>query len=182
MTTSNFVKMTTFPFKCYTTCLHFEVMPIRHRIINTEFPDRRGHVANMGPTWVLSSPGGPHVGPMNLAIRVHLYLHCTGEPVLPGCRTGDWFEGGGIWHVTYWGQDTLNARTRRTPCVCGQQCGGTQAWTWLTWGSPWWRRAGFEGARTRAHRRWKSEVLGWHRHRRQIRVDGTVCVGWSYPR
>ena len=22
----------------------------------------------MGPTWVLSSPGGPHVGPMNLAI------------------------------------------------------------------------------------------------------------------
>ena len=24
----------------------------------------------MGPTWVLSAPGGPHVGPMNLAIRV----------------------------------------------------------------------------------------------------------------
>ena len=23
----------------------------------------------MGPTWVLSAPGGPHVGPMNLAIR-----------------------------------------------------------------------------------------------------------------
>ena len=31
-------------------------------------PDSKGHVANMGPTWVLSSPGGPHVGPMNLAI------------------------------------------------------------------------------------------------------------------
>ena len=28
------------------------------------------HGANMGPTWVLSSPDGPHVGPMNLAIRV----------------------------------------------------------------------------------------------------------------
>ena len=28
------------------------------------------HVANMGPTWVLSAPGGPHVGPMNLAISV----------------------------------------------------------------------------------------------------------------
>ena len=26
--------------------------------------------ANMGPTWVLSAPDGPHVGPMNLAIRV----------------------------------------------------------------------------------------------------------------
>ena len=24
----------------------------------------------MGPTWVLSAPGGPHVGPMNLPIRV----------------------------------------------------------------------------------------------------------------
>ena len=23
----------------------------------------------MGPTWVLSAPDGPHVGPMNLAIR-----------------------------------------------------------------------------------------------------------------
>ena len=23
----------------------------------------------MGPTWVLSAPNGPHVGPMNLAIR-----------------------------------------------------------------------------------------------------------------
>ena len=26
------------------------------------------HGANMGPTWVLSAPGGSHVGPMNLAI------------------------------------------------------------------------------------------------------------------
>ena len=24
----------------------------------------------MGPTWVLSAPDGPHVGPMNLPIRV----------------------------------------------------------------------------------------------------------------
>ena len=30
-------------------------------------------VANMGPTWVLSAPDGPHVGPMNLAIRVTLH-------------------------------------------------------------------------------------------------------------
>ena len=32
-------------------------------------PDRKVHGANMGPTMVLSAPGGPHVGPMNLAIR-----------------------------------------------------------------------------------------------------------------
>ena len=33
-------------------------------------PDSKVHVAHMGPTWVLSTPGVPHVGPMNLAIRV----------------------------------------------------------------------------------------------------------------
>ena len=31
-------------------------------------PDSKVHGANMGPTWVLSAPGGTHVGPMNLAI------------------------------------------------------------------------------------------------------------------
>ena len=43
-------------------CLYF---------ISTEcvYPDSKVHWAYMGPTWVLSSPGGPHVGPMNLAIR-----------------------------------------------------------------------------------------------------------------
>ena len=32
-------------------------------------PDSKVHGANMGPIWVLSTPDGPHVGPMNLAIR-----------------------------------------------------------------------------------------------------------------
>ena len=27
-------------------------------------------MTNMEPTWVLAAPGGPHVGPMNFAIRV----------------------------------------------------------------------------------------------------------------
>ena len=31
--------------------------------------DSKVHGANMGPTWVLSAPDGPHAGPMNLAIR-----------------------------------------------------------------------------------------------------------------
>ena len=31
--------------------------------------DSKVHVAHMGLTRVLSVPGGPHVGPMNLAIR-----------------------------------------------------------------------------------------------------------------
>ena len=37
---------------------------------NYNYPDSKVHGANMGPTWVLSAPDGPHVGPMNLAIRV----------------------------------------------------------------------------------------------------------------
>ena len=32
-------------------------------------PDSKDHGANIGPTWVLSAPGGPNVGPMNLAFR-----------------------------------------------------------------------------------------------------------------
>ena len=36
------------------------------------YPDSKVHGANMGPTWVLLAPDGPHVGPMNLAIRVML--------------------------------------------------------------------------------------------------------------
>ena len=33
-------------------------------------PDSKIHGADMGPTWVLAVPDGPHVGPTNFAIRV----------------------------------------------------------------------------------------------------------------
>ena len=43
--------------------------------------DSKVQGANMGPTWVLSAPDGPHVGPMNLAVREHIYCgmwrHCV---------------------------------------------------------------------------------------------------------
>ena len=45
-------------------------------------PDSKVHGANMGPTWVLSAPDGPHVGPMNLAIKagpegvVYIFRFC----------------------------------------------------------------------------------------------------------
>ena len=39
-------------------------------VFGSGFPDSKVHEANMGPTWDLSAPDGPHVGPMNLAIRV----------------------------------------------------------------------------------------------------------------
>ena len=43
-------------------------------------PDSKVHGANMGPTWVLSAPDGPHVGPMNFAIwgSAVVYLHHIG--------------------------------------------------------------------------------------------------------
>ena len=41
-------------------------------------PDSKVHGANMGPTWDLSAPDGPHVGPMNLAIR-GLFCEYFGE-------------------------------------------------------------------------------------------------------
>ena len=34
------------------------------------YPDSKVHGVNMGTTWVLSAPDGPHVRPMNLAIKV----------------------------------------------------------------------------------------------------------------
>ena len=37
-------------------------------LIMESIPDSKLHGANMGPTWVLSAPDGPHVGPINLAI------------------------------------------------------------------------------------------------------------------
>ena len=40
-------------------------------------PDSKAHGANMGPTCVLSAPGGPHVGPINFAIRE--VMRCTGS-------------------------------------------------------------------------------------------------------
>ena len=38
------------------------------------YPDSKVHGAKMGPTWVLSAHDGPHVGPMNLAIRAFFLL------------------------------------------------------------------------------------------------------------
>ena len=39
-------------------------------------PDNKVYGANMGPIWGQQGPGGPHVGPMNLAIWVYQYHAC----------------------------------------------------------------------------------------------------------
>ena len=38
--------------------------------------DTKGHGANMGPIWGRQAPGGPHDGPMNIAIWVGICGIC----------------------------------------------------------------------------------------------------------
>ena len=62
-------------------------------------PDNKFHGTNMGPTWVLSAPDEPHVGPMDLAIRrgvcdiefilifvqdLYCNIHCCDMTLEPG--------------------------------------------------------------------------------------------------
>ena len=49
-------------------------------------PDSEIHGANMGPTWVLSAPDRPHVGAMNLAIRVIEWMYELPWPCEPNTR------------------------------------------------------------------------------------------------
>ena len=60
-----------------------------HSIVQHGYPDSHG--ANMGPTWVLSAPDGPHVGPRNLAITVALThaVRCFFKKVYQN-MSGEW--------------------------------------------------------------------------------------------
>ena len=51
--------------------------PGRRSFAEPIFPDGRVHGANMWPIRGRKYPGGPHVGPMNLAIWVGQYLNMT---------------------------------------------------------------------------------------------------------
>ena len=57
--------------------------------VNT-YPDSKVRRANMGPTWVLSAPGGPHVGHKKLVIWVTLMrpedLRSQTYPISPVSR------------------------------------------------------------------------------------------------
>ena len=59
-------------------------------------PYSKIHGANMGPIWVLPAPGGPHIGPMNLAITeatdsslVWDFMRSSNKTVLSDIKTGD---------------------------------------------------------------------------------------------
>ena len=63
---------TWFELFCAWACINFTHIFLGYFTVIAagNHPDSKVHVAYMGPTWVLSAPGGPHVGPMNLAIWV----------------------------------------------------------------------------------------------------------------
>ena len=69
--------------------------------------DSNYYVAHLGPTWVLSAPGGSHIGPINLAIRdmsmeLILYMRClfvvflVSEDIQQGNALICWL----IWYTT----------------------------------------------------------------------------------
>ena len=74
---------------CQSFSNHGQLDRLSHSLFN---PDSKVHGANMGPTWVLSAPDGPHVGPMNLAIKeankkenikaLHYWMLCKRNPTL----------------------------------------------------------------------------------------------------
>ena len=62
------------PLCCCPVCLKLDTSQRRPHSLCI-FPDNKVHGANMGPTWVLSAPDKPLVGPMNLATRVGCPFH-----------------------------------------------------------------------------------------------------------
>ena len=57
--------LTDWKLLCGTLC----VKDCTNVLINCDMPNNKVRGLNMGLAWVLSAPDGPHVGPMNLAIR-----------------------------------------------------------------------------------------------------------------
>ena len=61
--------------------------------IKDNYPDSKVHGANMGPIWGRQDPGGPHVGPMNLAIVTSIkYIRTVwARGILRNFALWDWF-------------------------------------------------------------------------------------------
>ena len=70
-------------------------------------PDSKVHGTNMGPTWVLSAPDGPHVGPMNLVTR-DVVLCTTMHTMYQFWIEFNWMVRK-ISHTAYWQVPKLNA-------------------------------------------------------------------------
>ena len=73
---------------------------------NTTITDSKVHGANTGPTWVLSAPDGPHVGPMNLAIRD---VHVSWDVLRILAILMVWVQTAISPWLTHWGRDKMAA-------------------------------------------------------------------------
>ena len=60
---------------------------LKRKMFSVRCPDSKIHEANMGPAWVLSAPDGPHVGHMNLAIRVLIDISSYSPLILWSCAS-----------------------------------------------------------------------------------------------
>ena len=79
--------------------------PLPDPMLTTIYPDNKVHGANIRPTWVLSAPDGPHIGPMNLAIRVWPHMASLRHSELKRClpiHQDINAHDGTIWHHTCW--------------------------------------------------------------------------------
>ena len=62
---------TSWPFSGYVDKIAFDQNSLQSLRFIYIYPYNKVHGASMGPTWVLSAPDGPHIGPMNLAIWIY---------------------------------------------------------------------------------------------------------------
>ena len=74
------------PVNCVLT---IGIQSIANHLWIQRFPDSKVHGTNMGTTWALPTPDGPHVGPMNLAIR---YVSCRAASFVMQCVIS-WYVG-----------------------------------------------------------------------------------------
>ena len=81
-----FEKQTLIWYKTYWSHIKWAIHAINtgatsiQRATTTSIPDSKVHGANMGPTWVLSAPDGPHFGSVDLAIGDILTYWCLAMP------------------------------------------------------------------------------------------------------
>ena len=69
-------------------------------------PDSKVHGVNMGPIWGRQDPGGPHVGPMSLAIWANIDNQSFHSTVLAKQHTNTLYRDLLIWYfsLTHWPQ------------------------------------------------------------------------------
>ena len=93
-------------------------------VSSSKHTDNKIYGANMGPTWVLSAPDGPHVGHINLAIRAiqscSLLMHWSNEFLDCG------------YEIPF----NLTHECSGEACIVGHDLGIHDWWPWPSWSPP----------------------------------------------